>query len=539
MAVARSAILALVLTAAACSSDTGTALVTTEDDTTITGVAKSDVDSVTWYGDYRPLITLDPIKLADYPEQTVIPNICEPLLRMTPGYELQPGLARSATYVDPLRLEVKIRTDVRFSDGTPMTADDVVYSLRRNLDPKYASNYAGLYVSVRSIETTTPDTVLITFNSPDYVFRANLGSLSAAVISKKFAETAGDALGTPATGVMCTGPFAFDSYDGTSRLTLKRNDRYWDTANRAHAARFTFVFPSDLGALTNSLASGEVDGAFNVPSNLVSRLKSSDTGTVYVGQEASTPINIDMIVARPDGVLADLRVRQAISQALDRESIASTIFGGTADPLYLVTGPGMWGNQKAVYEQAYSAHETKPDVAAAKAKISQAGATGKTVRFVYPAGDPQSMQLATVIKQTVGQIGLTMEIVGLPNQQYGALFSDPAARAGYDVLLSRNYTEVPEPLLMDHLFGGKDGNTNFSGYNNPVVEQSFIAARGIEDPAKRAIPVIAAEKQLALDLPSIPIVQPRSVTYLNNRLTGATLTFSFMTSPWAAAIGGR
>ena len=96
-----------------------------------TGTAAKDVDAVTWSGDYRPLISLDPIKIPDYPEETAIPNLCEPLLRVAPDYSTSPGLAASHTFTDPTTLVIKLRQGVTFSDGSPMTADDVVFSLRR------------------------------------------------------------------------------------------------------------------------------------------------------------------------------------------------------------------------------------------------------------------------------------------------------------------------------------------------------------------------------------------------------------------------
>lgn len=504
-----------------------------------TGTASKDLEAVTWSGDYRPLYSLDPVKVPDYPEETVIPNICESLIRVAGDYSLSPGLAESYTFTTPTTLQLKLRTDVTFSDGAPLTVEDVVYSLKRNLDPKAASGYAANFGTVTSIEADDRSTVTITFSRPEPTFPTVLATLAGAVVQKKFAVAKGQSFGSPDVGVVCTGPYRFTSYDGSSKLVLTRNDGYWDATRKARAKTFTFVFPADNSALVNGLLSGQIDGAFNIPSNLLDQLRSSTSGKVYLGGEGSTPINVDLLMSKETGPGADVRVRQALSMVIDRAAIAKTIFKGAADPLYKVTGPGLWGYEKATFKAAYDPLVKQPDVAAAKALVQQAGADGATLAFGYPSGNPQLVQLATVLQQEAAQIGINLKLVGLPNQQYGSLFSDEDARKPFDLFITLNYVELPEPYLMDRLFGSKTGATNFSGYANPTVERLLDQAGQTSDPAARAKLIVEAEAQLAKDLPSIPVVQPRAMVYQNNRLTGAPLTFAYMTSPWAAAIGGK
>jgi peptide/nickel transport system substrate-binding protein len=521
------------------SSSSGRAVSSIAATQVTTGTATRDVDSITWSGDYRPLLSLDPLKFADYPEETAIPNLCEPLVRVAPDYALSPGLAASYAFTDPTTLVLKLRPGVTFSDATPMTADDVAYSLKRNLDPKVASAYAYLFTTVKAITATDAATVKITFSQPSPTFPTTLATLAGAVVEKKFADAKGQAFGSPDTGVVCTGPFRFTSYDGSTKLVLARNDAYWDAAHKAHAKTFTFVYAADNTALVNGLASGQIQGAFNVTSNLLDQLRSASSGTVYLGGEGSTPVNLDLVMSKASGPGADPRIRTALSLVIDRQAIAKTIFKGASDPLYKVVGPGLWGYQKDAFRAAYQPLVKQPDVAAAKALVQQANATGKALTLGYASGNPQLVQLSTVLQQEAAAIGITLKLIGVPNQQYGALFSDPNARTPFDLFITLNYVELPEPALMDALYGGSGGSTNFSGYRNADVDQALQAASCTEDPAARAKLVLGAETQLAKDLPSIPVVQPRAIVFQNNQLTGAPLTFSYMTSPWAAAIGGR
>jgi peptide/nickel transport system substrate-binding protein len=494
------------------------------------------VDSVTWYGDYRPLLGLDPIKLADYPEETVIPNVCEPMLRVEPDYTVGTG-AVAARQQDGTHLLLTLQPNVKFSDGSSVTADDVAFTIQRNMDPAQASNYGYAFSSVKSVTVRSATEVLVEFSAPDYVFPKTLATVAGAIVSKKFVTEKGAAFGAPDVGVLCTGPYKVDSYDGTSKLVMSRNENYWDPEHAAKVRQFTFVFPADPSALANGLTSGQIDGAFNVPTSLLPGLRTATTGTTYVGAEGSTPINVDLLMTSSSGTLADQRVRQALSLALNRDGIAKTVFQGAADPLYRVSGPGTWGYAADTYKASYAALPTAQDVEQAKSLVAAAGAQGKKATFAYPAGDPQSQQIATVTQQTAKSIGLDLEIKGLPNQQYGALFADPSARAGYDAILTKNYIELPEPQLLDTLYGSTGGGTNFSGYSNKTVDDALVAARGTQDDTARAKAVLTAEEQLSKDLPSIPVVTPRATVFLNRKLTGATLTFSYMTSAWAAAIG--
>jgi peptide/nickel transport system substrate-binding protein len=504
-----------------------------------TGTPTKDVEAVTWSGDYRPLLSLDPVKVADYPEETAIPNLCEPLIRVAPDYSLSPGLAQAYSFSDPTTLVLKLRQGVTFSDGAPMTAQDVVYSLKRNLDPKIASGYGYLFAKVKAVTATDASTVTVTFTQPSPTFPDTLATLAGAVVEQKFAQAKGEAFGSPDTGVVCTGPFKFASYDGSTKLVLTRNDTYWDTAHKAHAKTLTFVYAADNSALASGLTSGQIQGAFNIPSSLLDQLRSASQGKVYLGGEGSTPVNLDLLMSKDSGPGADPRVRQALSLVIDRQAIAKTIFKGASDPLYKVVGPGLWGYQKDAFRAAYQPLVTQPDVAAAKALMQQAGTSGATLALGYASGNPQLVQLATVLQQEAAQVGITLKLVGVPNQQYGALFSDPNARKPFDLFITLNYVELPEPALMDQLYGGTGGGTNFSGYSNPTVDQALHQAGQASDPAARAKLLLDAEARLAKDLPSIPIVQPRAIVFQNNQLTGAPLTFAYMTSPWAAAIGGK
>ncbi len=504
-----------------------------------TGTAHGKLGDLTWYGDYRAPYSEDPLKTADYPEETILGNVCEPLLRTAPDYSLHAGIAQSWSQPDALHLVFDLNPKATFSDGHQVTPADVVYSLLRNTDPNEASNFADSYTYVKTVAATGPEQVTVTFSRPDYTFVQNMGILAGAIVEKAFAEKAGQGFGSAQTGVMCSGPYTIASFDGTNTMVLKANPDYWDKTQQPLAQSLTFRFLSDPSAISNALSSAALDGAFDLPPSVVPALSKSTAGKLYVGGQGSTTQNIDLIVSSLTGGFADARVRQALSDAIDRSGIAQSIFDGAADPLYAVAGPGFWqsSSAKSVYQAAYQKLVQSPDIAAATKLVRQAGATGKGVSIAYAADSPMTAQIAQVIQQAGDQIGLKVKIVGLPDQQYGSLFTDPKARAGYDGFITINYLEFPDAADMYASYATPGGSQNFNGYQDATVTQDLAAAVATQDETKRAELVNAAQAILATSLPWIPIVAPRALVYENKSVTGAPLSFSYMDSAWAASVG--
>ncbi|MEZ0066229.1 peptide/nickel transport system substrate-binding protein [Streptacidiphilus sp. MAP12-20] len=497
------------------------------------------LSNLTWSGDYRAPYSEDPLKTADYPEETILGNVCEPLIRVAPDYSMHAGIAKSWSQPDPKHVVVELDPRATFSDGKPVTTEDVVYSLVRNLDPAVASNYTDSYNDVDTVKATGPHQITVSLTKPDYIFVRNLGILGAAVVEKAFAVKAGANFGNAGVGVVCSGPYTVQSFDGTNQMVLKKNAKYWDPSRVAKADTVTFKFLADPSALANALSSGALQGAFDLQTSTIPQLSKTAAGKLYVGEPGSTTQNVDLIVSSFAGGLADARTRQALSMAIDRVGIAKAIYGGAADPLYTVAGPGFWltSPAKATYQAAYDKLAKAPDIAAATKLVQAAGATGKEVSIAYAAGTPSQTQLAQVLQQTGQAIGLKVKLVGLPDQQYGSLFTDPKARASYDGFLTINYLEYPEAATMYASYATKTGVQNFNGYTSPGVQAALDAAQATQDPQVRAEATLRAQAILNNDLPWIPIVQPRALLFQGKDVTGAPLTFSYMDNAWVTAVG--
>ena len=154
---------------------------------------------------YRDVNSLDPAFAFDYPENTAISLMCESLLLQKADGAIVPGLASLST-PNQKTLVFTINPKATFWDGRPVTPADVVYSLDRQMNPSLGGFYSQVFDRVKTIEQTGQDQVTITLNQPDYWLEGELSSMAGVVIEKAYAQQEGKNYGTPAGGIMCTGP---------------------------------------------------------------------------------------------------------------------------------------------------------------------------------------------------------------------------------------------------------------------------------------------------------------------------------------------
>ncbi len=388
----------LALTLAACSSGSTTATPSGSGEaielTTTTPAASVDVESISWALPTGEPRSLDPAKTGDYAANTVVTNLCESLLRLEPDFSTSPGLATEIERVDPVTTVITLRDGVTFWDGSPMTADDVAYSLNRNLDPAVGSFSAAIFRNVASIKATGPLQVTVAFKIPDAAFVASMAGVAGAVMEQAFSEKAGADLGVRGTGVMCTGPFSLGDWQSGSKIVLERYDTYWDTARKARSKSFTFVVFNDDSALTSALRAGEVDGSYSPPVSSLATLSTPEVGTIYYGPSTES---YSLGPTASEGPAADPKIRQALDLAIDKNAIISTVLKGTGEPLKTFTPPLVWQGDpaKAVYDAGYAAlPETgKPDIEAAKKLVQEAKPSRTEMVLAIPSGSQALLQV--------------------------------------------------------------------------------------------------------------------------------------------------
>ncbi|WP_042434911.1 ABC transporter substrate-binding protein [Streptacidiphilus anmyonensis] len=488
-----------------------------------------DIASFTWASYAEPL-TLDYAMAFDYPSNTILSNVCESLMKWTPQLREVPGLAQRASHPDPTTWVYDLRPGVHFHDGSLMTADDVVYSLDRQMDPKTGAAWAGVFQNVASITKTGPLEVTVKLKTPDAVFPQYMATAAGVVASEKGIKAAGANWGTGSLD--CTGPFKLGAWNKGQSIELDRFTDYWGTP--AKAGKVTFEFLTDPSARTNAMLTGAVDGGYLIPTESYQRLRDSGVGTLYFGESLST-VNVN--VTNMKGVLGDARVRQALSLALDRSGFVKQGLAGNGQVTNALTDKAAWAMaDPETLKSAFDLPSTAPDLARAKELIKEAGATGKTVTVATSAIGQDVSLLATAVQAAGTEIGLDVQVKTIAPDAFSALFTDPKARQGIDMFPETYYLSITDP--MDLLANFQTGNyQNYAGYSNPAYDKLVQEAVGTDDPASR-LAVEAKLQQIAVQQNLwIPVANWPTALFMNKRITGAPTTISYLYYPWAADIG--
>ena len=341
-----------------------------------TPAGSKPVGSVVWATN-RDVISLDPIYAGGYPEFTADSLMCESLLRQAPDGSLEPGLATVAN-PSPTTMVFTLRPGVKFWDGHPVTPADVVYSLDRQFNPKLGGYYPTVFDRVASITATGPRQVTITLKQPDYWLEGELASVTGIVIEKSFAEKEGKNYGTPAGSIMCTGAYMLKSWTPGVGVGAVRNPHYWNPSVHSLVGQITLKGVSDIAALTAGLETGAIQGAYlSSQVSTLEQLEHASAVRVYLGPGWTTDA---FMVASLKGVLGSVDVRRALSLALNRQGIISSVYNGAALMPRWLSNPGTFGYGKAVFDKAYNrAPVLSQNIAAARKLVRQAGDVGKTL----------------------------------------------------------------------------------------------------------------------------------------------------------------
>ncbi|MHB8867612.1 MAG: ABC transporter substrate-binding protein [Thermoleophilia bacterium] len=500
----------------------------------MTPAGTEPVDSVIW-ATYRDVSTLDPIYAFDYPDNTAVSLMYESLLRQNPDGTIGPGLA-AATYPDETTLVLDLNPDAKFWDGNPVTAEDVVFSIARNLDPELGGFYGGSFDRVASYEVTGDKQVTITLTEPDYWLEGELASVPGVVLEKAVVETQGGDYGTPAGQIMGTGAYKFGSWDPAEGVKAVANPDYWDSSVEPLVSEILLKGVPAAASVSSGLVTGGIQGTYLIEYSILQQLEQDPAVTVTRGPGWATEC---LVISNLEGALGDVRVRQALSLALDRQAIIDSVYKGAATIPRWLTNPGTFGYAQDAFDTAYAESPAlEQDLEKAKTLIEEAGATGKTITIGMSNEIANISSSAGAYRTAAEAIGLKVEFQAVSAQNYIYYFIDPSAREGVDAFPTLNYGDYADPALLLSTVVLPNGSQNYSGYDNPDITSLLLQARSTADPDERAVVEAEALTLAAEDLPWIPTVCPQSILVTSKSLSGAVASFAYMFTPWANDLGG-
>lgn len=496
--------------------------------------ASTQIDSFTWNIPDGEPNSLDPAR-AGTANQTVQSNLCENLLLITDDHSLASNLG-TVEQEDDLTYSVTLRDDVAFWDGTPITADDAIWSMERYLAGDLGVVFETQARYVESLEKTGDLSYTIHMSQPDAAFYGLLSGPLGVVQQQAFSETAGENLGKPDTGVMCTGPFKLKEWAVGDSIVLEKNENYWDGERQPFSNEVKFTFNTDVASTTAAMKNGEINGTFNFPYSALGQLKASD-GTVTFGPSvafyAAHFINID------SSPLADVKLREALIRAIDYNGIRSGVLKGVAAESRSIVMTGQWGYEKEKFEQAWDElYAGQQDLEQAKALVEEVGAPTEPAVFAYRSTDDTHAQIAAAVQAAGKEIGIELELKALPPAQFSPLYYDPSAREGIDMMLFDGYQDLPpEPVVWLRNYQ-TDGSFDMAKVSNPEYDQIINTAFQTLDDAERAELVIQAQRILADEAIIAPIAEKPARVWTSKGITGVPTSSIHYWTPWAASVGG-
>ncbi len=431
-----------------------------------------------------PPSTLDPHWLLNLANTGALRNIYDTLVARDDQMALQPGLAESWRVVDDSTWEFRLRPNVRFHDGSPLTSADVAASFQRVPNvPGNPNPYTIYLAGVTGVEVVDDLTFRIRTNGPQPALPTNLTQIF--IVPRAVAP-----LGNPefnsGQAAIGTGPFRVASWQTNAPLVMRRNDQYWGGRAAWETASLVPI-PNDTARVAALLA-GDVEFINNVPLQDVGRIQSDRRVALFAGPSIYA-VNIYPDVARDDapGIEAggrnpmkDVRVRRAMSLALNREGIARQIMEGFADPTDQPVPPFIFG---AIPDRAVPAQ----DLEAARRLLAEAGwgqGFGLNL-FCSPNRTPRICQAIAAAWTRIG-IRTTVEVVPqatfLPRRnrrEYGlfvSVFGSLTGETSYQIG-SQLHSVGTVPGL---------GALNFTGLGAPATDAAIQRARATLDDADRA-----------------------------------------------------
>lgn len=434
--------------------------------------------------------TLDPQLQWDTDSYSIYRNIFDNLVTRDASGAIVPQVATAWRYTDDTTLVLDLRTDIRFQDGTPLTPDDVAFTLTRILDPAFKSSQLSQFDQISSAEVTGPSQVTLRTKSPYPALLAQLVKLS--IIPKAYVQRVGDAAFNQQP--MGSGPYKLRSWKRGVSVTLDAMPAYW----RGPPPFPTVVFRAvpDVPTRVADLRTGKADLVRGLSPDDAEALK-SERGV----QLLSVPTErvAYLFINAAAGPTKDVRVRRAIAMAVDRDTLITALQQGYARPVQEVLTPANFGYVADVPSWPYD-----PD--AARKLIAEAGANGASLQFLTsPVYD---RRLNEAVQQMLADVGLNVEITMLDQPSYLRRRQGTPEEAGG---LSQGRWSCACQDADGVIFPLFRTGSIWSKYSNPAFDALVDGARSTLDQDKRRADYRRAFQILYDDVPGIGLFQDVAV----------------------------
>ncbi|WP_223434680.1 MULTISPECIES: ABC transporter substrate-binding protein [unclassified Pseudomonas] len=456
--------------------------------------------------------SVDPHFTNSTPNHVIAHSLFDRLTERSPQGELVPGLALAWNPVSDTVWEFKLRPDVKWHDGKPFTGEDVAFSLERARNvPNSPGGFGGQLASIVKVEQIAPLTVRLHTSAPSPNLPRQLAFI--AIVSKHAGEGATTEQYNSGVKAIGTGPYKFVRYIPGDRIDMVRNDDWWGPKQPWKNVSIRFI--SNGASRVGALLSGGVDVIDSVPATDIATLQKdpkvslvSTPGmrTIFIvfnvrsaPQPLITDNNGKPLATNP---LSDVRVRRALSEAVNRQGIADRLMQNTAK------ATGQWLNP-GIYSYADSVAIPSYDPTAAKKLLAEAGyPDGFKITLVTPNDRyPNDSAVAQAVAQMWSKIGVRTAVDARPwntfivgRESYPSFllgWGSPTLEAGYFLT---NIVMTPDSK-------NGVGSYNSGGYSNPPLDALTDRALTTLDDKEREKMLVQAVEMTSSDLPIMTILQ--------------------------------
>jgi peptide/nickel transport system substrate-binding protein len=457
---------------------------------------------------------LDPRIGTDVQSEHIDELLFDGLVKRDANFHFVPALAESWQQPDPRTLIFHLRTDVRFHDGRPLTARDVLWTINSMIDAKnpgaVITAKAASYASIDSMQAPDDRTVILHLKHADNFLLNNLSTGAMGIVP---AGSGKDFWQHP----VGTGPFKFINQQIDQEVVIERNPSNWSVTPKIARVRFAVV----PDAITQSLEleKGSADLAINsLPMDSLPVLAARKD--LEVDDTIGTQIHYLAFNVR-DPLLSDVRVRQAIACAINRNLIIQTLMLGHAQPAVSLLPKTHWAWTGDVPHYDY-------DPSRAERLLDQAGhprgAGGVRLHLTMKTSNDEGARLiAAVLQQQLSSVGIALD---LRSYEYATFYSD-ITRSAFQMYSLRWIGGNEQPDIFGYAFSTarfspKGGNRGH--YSNPQLDALLDDAAESADPARRRADYVNAQQILARDLPAINLWYRDTVVVHNRRLANVVPT---------------
>lgn len=404
--------------------------------------------------------TLDPAKASNATDYVRCCAFYNRLTFLDGKGQIQMELAESVESADARTWTVKLRKGVTFHDGKTLTADDVVFSLQRHLDPAVGSKVNALAKQISGTKKIDDTTVEITLDSPN----ADLPTILAMHHFMIVANATTDF--SKGNG---TGPFVCKEFQPGVRSLAARNENYWKN-NGPHLDSFEFFAISDESARMNAVLSGDIQLAANLNPRSLRVLQNNPAAKLFIsklGTYTNLNVRLDMTPGDKAGVA------EAFKYLTNREIIQKSVLRGLAE----IANDHPVPDTSRYYNAELKQREYDPE--RAKSLLEKAGVLGEEIHITAAEAASSSLDYAMVLQQAASSIGQKIVIDRVPSDGY---WSNHWLK---DAVHYGNINARPTPDILFSLLYKSDAPWNESQYKSEKFDSMLLEARGLLDEAKR------------------------------------------------------